>query len=331
MRIQSKRGLRHILGDGLIFYSDVGDGVCLRPNFMCGGRSPRAHDRNRSAQGKFAASANCIIRLMVVLNCRPSYNRNFSECYSLQKHNKHFDVEVEADLELEPSSEHDTHSPYRKKQSFVHHSNKSKASTDSASASSMDKHQAAPSSKNGHYELVDSTRMVSQKRVTVNKTKNSCGTSGASEQWPSKCVHHQSYTGKQSAQQQQHNQNTYEHCIVKQNTRTHHKSLSNRILSLKRENKTTQTLSIVVGGFIVCWLPFFICYLIKPFLPSKSINETLSTMLTWLGWLNSAMNPFIYAFYSVDFRAAFWRLTFRRFFKNANKAPYSSNMMSIKR
>lgn len=297
---------------------------------MCGGRQTRAHDGNWSAQGK-----KCI---SLPLSGWKKYI-NKSDFHSpRQKHNKHFDVEVEADLELDPSSEHDLHSAYRKKQSFVHHSGKSKASTDSASGSSTDKHQATPSSKNGHYELVDSSRIMSQKRVAVNKTKNNCGSAAGSEQWPSKRVHHhqQSYSVKHSSQQQQQQQqhnhvNTYEQCIVKQNTRTHHKSLSNRILSLKRENKTTQTLSIVVGGFIVCWMPFFICYLIKPFLPSKSINETLSTMLTWLGWLNSAMNPFIYAFYSVDFRAAFWRLTFRRFFKNSNKAPYSSNMMSIKR
>lgn len=123
---------------------------------------------------------------------------------------------------------------------------------------------------------------------------------------------------------------TYEHCATKP-PRAHHKSLSNRISSLKRENKTTQTLSIVVGGFIVCWLPFFVYYLITPFLPLKSVSGNLTKCLTWLGWFNSAMNPFIYAFYSVDFRAAFWRLTFRRFFKNSSKAPYSSNAISIRR
>lgn len=44
-----------------------------------------------------------------------------------------------------------------------------------------------------------------------------------------------------------------------------------------------------------------------------------------------AMNPFIYAFYSVDFRAAFWRLTLRKFFKNSRKPPYVTNNMSIRR
>jgi hypothetical protein len=54
-------------------------------------------------------------------------------------------------------------------------------------------------------------------------------------------------------------------------------------VSLKRENKTAQTLSIVVGGFIACWLLFFIVYLITPFLPASAIPEDMMKWLTWLG------------------------------------------------
>ncbi|KAL1403111.1 hypothetical protein pipiens_005805 [Culex pipiens pipiens] len=117
------------------------------------------------------------------------------------------------------------------------------------------------------------------------------------------------------------------------NLRIHQqKSLSSRILSMKRENKTTQTLSIVVGGFIACWLPFFIHYIITPFLPKELAAPKLGEFFTWLGWINSAINPFIYAFYSVDFRAAFWRLTLRRFFRNSEKAPFANiHNMSMRR
>lgn len=116
------------------------------------------------------------------------------------------------------------------------------------------------------------------------------------------------------------------------NIRIHQKSLSSRILSMKRENKTTQTLSIVVGGFIACWLPFFILYILTPFLPKELVAPKLGEFFTWLGWINSAINPFIYAFYSVDFRAAFWRLTLRRFFRNSEKAPFANiHNMSMRR
>ncbi|XP_062564674.1 D(3) dopamine receptor-like [Armigeres subalbatus] len=120
--------------------------------------------------------------------------------------------------------------------------------------------------------------------------------------------------------------------VAGRNIRIHQKSLSSRILSMKRENKTTQTLSIVVGGFIACWLPFFIHYIITPFLPNELAAPKLGEFFTWLGWINSAINPFIYAFYSVDFRAAFWRLTLRRFFRNSEKAPFANiHNMSMRR
>ncbi|XP_059609527.1 probable G-protein coupled receptor No18 [Phlebotomus argentipes] len=173
----------------------------------------------------------------------------------------------------------------------------------------------AKQSRNGLYELVDcSSRTPSLKRYTAINSKQPDGNwsnqfSGTTKEVPASGF------------------------AISKQIRVHQKSMSNRILSLKRENKTTQTLSIVVGGFIACWLPFFVCYLITPFIPEHYINPILVGFLTWLGWFNSAVNPFIYAFYSVDFRTAFWRLTFRKFCKNKNshKVPFASNTMSIKR
>lgn len=72
------------------------------------------------------------------------------------------------------------------------------------------------------------------------------------------------------------------------------------------------------NSFIACWLPFFIHYIARPFVDKDSIwtNEILEQFLLWLGWMNSAINPFIYAFYNGDFRIAFYRLTFRACYRN---------------
>lgn len=68
-----------------------------------------------------------------------------------------------------------------------------------------------------------------------------------------------------------------------------------------------KTLAIIVGLFILCWLPFFTLYLIRPFC-DDCINPMLFSIVFWIGYCNSAINPMIYALFSKDFRFAFKRI-----------------------
>ncbi|XP_050087168.1 octopamine receptor Oamb-like isoform X2 [Anopheles aquasalis] len=83
-----------------------------------------------------------------------------------------------------------------------------------------------------------------------------------------------------------------------------------QVKRFRMETKAAKTLGIIVGGFIFCWLPFFTMYLVRPFC-GDCINELLFSVLFWLGYCNSAVNPFIYALFSKDFRQAFKRIILR--------------------
>ncbi|XP_027134364.1 alpha-1A adrenergic receptor [Larimichthys crocea] len=77
------------------------------------------------------------------------------------------------------------------------------------------------------------------------------------------------------------------------------------LLKFSREKKAAKTLGIVVGCFILCWLPFFLVLPIGSIFPSCKPPETIFKITFWLGYLNSCINPIIYPCFNREFKKAF--------------------------
>ncbi|XP_050483742.1 octopamine receptor Oamb isoform X5 [Bombus flavifrons] len=92
------------------------------------------------------------------------------------------------------------------------------------------------------------------------------------------------------------------------------RNIKAQVKRFRMETKAAKTLGIIVGGFILCWLPFFTMYLVRAFCPN-CIHPTVFSVLFWLGYCNSAINPCIYALFSKDFRFAFKRIICKCFCK----------------
>lgn len=98
----------------------------------------------------------------------------------------------------------------------------------------------------------------------------------------------------------------------KSSSRKSKKHIKVQIRKFKLEAKAAKTLGLVVGMFIISWLPFFSVYLVRAFY-KDCISDLLFSILFWLGYCNSAINPFIYAAFSSAFRFAFKSVIYRCF------------------
>ncbi|RWS25523.1 serotonin receptor-like protein [Leptotrombidium deliense] len=84
-------------------------------------------------------------------------------------------------------------------------------------------------------------------------------------------------------------------------------------IEAKRERKAVKTLTIITGAFVGCWFPFFVVALLMPICGELcNPGEVVLTVILWLGWVNSMLNPIIYTIFSPDFRAAFNRILLGR-------------------
>ncbi|TRZ00955.1 hypothetical protein DNTS_033858 [Danionella cerebrum] len=87
------------------------------------------------------------------------------------------------------------------------------------------------------------------------------------------------------------------------------RSLRRHRISSSRETKAATTLGLILGAFVICWLPFFIHEVIFNICTSScKPSAGVTNFLTWLGYLNSLINPLIYTIFNEDFKRAFQKL-----------------------
>ncbi|XP_078668899.1 alpha-2A adrenergic receptor-like isoform X2 [Branchiostoma floridae x Branchiostoma belcheri] len=81
-----------------------------------------------------------------------------------------------------------------------------------------------------------------------------------------------------------------------------------------RERRFTIFLGVILGAFILCWLPFFLTLFLQAVCTTCRDNTPLLLFkfFFWIGYLNSAANPIIYTVFNRDFRRAFKGLLCRR-------------------
>lgn len=112
-------------------------------------------------------------------------------------------------------------------------------------------------------------------------------------------------------------------------TGEHHQRRKRKNQSIfKREQKAAATLGIVVGAFTFCWLPFFLVSTARPFIcgvECSCVPLWLERTLLWLGYANSLINPFIYAFFNRDLRTTYSNLLRCRF-RNINRKLSAAGM-----
>ncbi|XP_059083463.1 uncharacterized protein LOC131880782 [Tigriopus californicus] len=77
--------------------------------------------------------------------------------------------------------------------------------------------------------------------------------------------------------------------------------------SWRKEHKAFVTLGIVMGAFLICWLPFFTWYLTVTICGEEHCPcpDVVVSILFWIGYFNSTLNPVIYVMTNRDFKDAF--------------------------
>ncbi|XP_008839632.1 5-hydroxytryptamine receptor 5B [Nannospalax galili] len=75
----------------------------------------------------------------------------------------------------------------------------------------------------------------------------------------------------------------------------------------QKEKRAAVMVGILIGVFVLCWIPFFLTELMSPFC-ACSLPPTWKSIFLWLGYSNSFFNPLIYTAFNKNYNNAFKNL-----------------------
>ncbi|KAB1279415.1 5-hydroxytryptamine receptor 5B [Camelus dromedarius] len=72
----------------------------------------------------------------------------------------------------------------------------------------------------------------------------------------------------------------------------------------QKEKRAAVMVGVLIGVFVLCWIPFFLTVLISP-LCACSLPPIWKSIFLWLGYSNSFFNPLIYTAFNKNYNNAF--------------------------
>lgn len=80
-----------------------------------------------------------------------------------------------------------------------------------------------------------------------------------------------------------------------------------RRLHVNRERKAAKQLGVIMAAFMLCWIPYFVLYMVIAFHPHEQYSK-LHMVTIWLGYVNSTLNPFLYPLCNHNFKKTFKKI-----------------------
>ncbi|XP_064823522.1 histamine H1 receptor [Oncorhynchus masou masou] len=78
-------------------------------------------------------------------------------------------------------------------------------------------------------------------------------------------------------------------------------------LQVHKEHKAAKQLGCIIAGFMTCWIPYFIVFMVMAFCQT-CVHHDLHMFTIWLGYINSTLNPFIYPLCNENFKRVFEKI-----------------------